>query len=154
MPEINLDNLPKRVSVADIIALLGEDEAIRLVAGIKAKRVAPSEHPTLDQIVSVRKLLDDEPADSILPSAARGLRVWLRQPGSFASRRRTALLNWLHDEEVMAGGSNGQEPRPRRTRRPITDPEALEKRRQALAKARAARKAIIEERRAAEAAAS
>lgn len=39
----------------------------------------------------------------------------------------------------LTGGTRGPAPRPRRERRPITDPEALERRRQALVKARAAR---------------
>lgn len=86
----------------------------------------------ITQIVSANQTLQREVKELTTENAR--LRSQLQEIGSALGRLTGSRGRGARAALAVAG-----EARPKRTRKPITDPEQLERRRQALAKARAAR---------------
>lgn len=150
MPDIDLDRTPKTVRVEDLVGLLGEAEARRLLAGLLARKAMPQFALTAEHRSAVLLWLD--PTEPVSPRegalVAEVLRVYLHQGGTVSgpsARRRATLRAWLARQ---ADGESAAPPRATRRRRRTTDPAVIAKRNEALAKARAVRQERIAQQRA------
>jgi len=153
--EVNLDATPRVLRFADLVALLGEKEAKRLAAGVKAQKAARRAAPTLttDERAAFWRIIDRSPlttaeAREVYPLAGRAARKFYTIRGGPSRRRVVAVETWLRQQDAQVPDNAVEQPRQqKRTRKAITDPTVLEKRAAALAKARAARQAKLDGRR-------
>lgn len=124
----------KRISVDVLRQLLGESRTDQLL-----EKLTPTK-PTISidarELNLARTLFVDPLTESKQwPDTAPVLRRYFLERG----QARRGFLTWLDQELGMADGTPAPAPA-QRPRRKITDPELLERRRAALAKAREARR--------------
>ena len=126
----------KTISVDVLRQLLGEsrtDEVLEKMRPSKPSIPVDVENLSLAKTLYADPLTESKQWEDTVPV----IRRYFLERG----QSRRAFLAWL--DQSPLGGADG-EPTPVRRRRPITDPEVLERRRAAMAKARAARKQRLE----------
>lgn len=131
----------KTVSIDVLRQVLGDsetDEVLEKLAPAKPTVPVDIEGLRLARTLYADPLTESKQWDETVPV----LRRYFLERG----QSRRAFLAWLDQTPVDGAPVDGAAPK--RPRRKITDPALLERRREALAKARAARKQKLEEQRA------